>query len=63
MDNVCEILSTMENNKSEFVLAGDFNIDLLKINEKYIYSDFLDLLTSFSYFPKITFPTRFTINK
>ena len=42
----------MENNRSEFVLAGDFNTDLLKINEKDIYSDFFDLLTSFSYFPK-----------
>ena len=37
-------------NKKEVIITGDFNINLLKINEKEIFCDF----------PKITFPTRFS---
>ena len=46
--------------KSEVIIAGDFNINLLKINEKEYCSEFYDTLTGFSFFPKITFPTRFS---
>ena len=45
--------------KSEVIILGDFNINLLKINEKEYCSEFYDTLTGFSFFPKITFPTRF----
>ena len=41
---------------------GDFNINLLKINEKEVFADFLEMMTSFSYYPKITLPTRFSKN-
>ena len=41
---------------------GDFNINLLKINEKEVFADFLEIMTSFSYYPKITLPTRFSKN-
>ena len=47
---------------SDIVLAGDFNIDLLKLNDKEIFSEFFDLFTSYSFFPKITLPTRFLNN-
>jgi len=46
--------------KSKVIIAGDFNINLLKINEKEYCSEFYDTLTGFSFFPKITFPTRFS---
>ena len=46
--------------KSEVIIAGYFNINLLKINEKEYCSEFYDTLTGFSFFPKITFPTRFS---
>ena len=39
---------------------GDFNIDLLKINEKEQISDFFDMLVSGGYIPRITLPTRVT---
>ena len=42
------------------ILAGDYNINLLKINEQEHCSTFFDMLTSFSLFPQITLPTRFT---
>ena len=41
------------------VLSGDFNIDLLKINEREKYALFLDSMLSLGLVPKITLPTRF----
>ena len=35
-------LSTLENN-SNLIITGDFNINLLKINENRIYSDYFEL--------------------
>ncbi len=39
-------------------MAGDFNIHLLKRNDKHIISDYFDTLTSHSCYPKITLSTR-----
>ena len=47
---------------SEILLMGYFDINLLKINEKAVYADFREMMTSFSYYPKITLPTRFSKN-
>ncbi len=44
------------------ILAGDFNIDLLKLNEKNIISEYFDIITSNSFYPKITVPTWLTNN-
>ena len=35
-----------------------FNIDLLKVNDKPIVSEYLDMVISHGFFPKITLPTR-----
>ena len=53
-------LSTLENNNTQLILAGDFNINLLKLNDNEIYSNFFDTLVSHGLYPQITFPTRFT---
>ncbi len=45
----------------EMIITGDFNVDLLKLNEKSIIAEFFDLLTNLSFYPKITLPTRFSI--
>ena len=45
---------------NNLILAGNYNINMLNINEKEHCSRFFDLLTSFSLFPQITLPTRFT---
>ena len=42
------------------ILSGDFNINLLKINEKILYANFFDMMTSISLLPNITYPTRIT---
>ncbi len=52
------ILNKLESNRNETIITGDFNIDLLKINDKHIFSKYLDLLISHSFYPKITLPTR-----
>ena len=55
------IVSLLEHNcKNTVIIAGDFNINLLKLNENDIYSSYFDFLTSHSLFPQITSPTRFT---
>ena len=54
-------ISSMQNRqKNNLILAGDYNINMLKINEQEHCSRFFDMLTSFSLFPQITLPTRFT---
>ncbi len=52
------IQSTLENNKNDIIIAGDFNIDLLKLNDKHIISEYFDTLTSHSFYPKSTLLTR-----
>jgi hypothetical protein len=46
--------------KSDVIIAGDFNIDLLKIKEKPLIQEYFDTITTHSFFPKITLPTRFS---
>ena len=46
--------------RGEVVIGGDFNIDLLKIFEKPIFNEYLDMLISNGYIPKIVLPTRLT---
>ena len=45
-----------ENNCS--ITTGDFNIDLLKINERVEIYKYFDLFVTRVFFPKITLPTR-----
>ena len=54
------LLSSFEKCNSEIIITGDFNINLLKINVRPIFSDFYDILTTNSFLPKITLPTKFT---
>jgi Holliday junction resolvase RusA-like endonuclease len=56
------ILQHYTNNRTNIVICGDFNIDLLKIHEKPKVNDFFDLMLSNGLLPKITLPTRFSTN-
>ena len=42
------------------IVAGDFNLDLLKIKENIHISKYFESLLSSSFIPKITLPTRLT---
>ncbi len=54
------ILIKIEKEKTESIITGDLNINLLKINEQELISEFFDTLTANSFYPKITMPTRFS---
>ncbi len=56
------VLSTLQNNNNEVIVAGDFNINLVQFNDRHIFGDYFDMLTSHSFYPKITLPTRFSNN-
>ena len=59
---VGETLKVLASSNNEAIIAGDFNIDLLKINDRPIFSDYFDMLMSNSFYPKITLPTRLSNN-
>ena len=52
------VILSIEKSNITINLAGDYNLNLLKINEIAICSEFFDLLPSRSLFPQITLPTR-----
>ena len=52
------VLSQLNNLNCEVILAGDYNIYLLNINTKETISDFFDMITCQSFFPRITLSTR-----
>jgi hypothetical protein len=58
-----DILTQIDKAKYSVVIGGDFNINLLNINNDNLTAEFFDLLTSYSYYPKITMPTRFSNKK
>ena len=42
------------------IISGDFNINLLKLNEKDIFFEFFDVLSTLIIYTKITYPTKFS---
>lgn len=58
MSTICEKISEKKSNLS--FLAGDFNLDLLKVNQHIPTCEFLNLLNSHSFLPTIKYPTRIT---
>ncbi len=59
IDQFTPIIKKLESSNSDIALTGDFNIDLLDINNRQVVSEYFDMLTNCSLFPKITIPTRF----
>ncbi len=58
VSEISPVLNVLKKNKSEVILLSDFNLDLLKINDKQIISDYFDILSNHGFYPKITLPTR-----
>ena len=52
------LLHTLTQENSYSILAGDFNMDLLKLNERELFSDFVDNMCSSGFLPRVTVPTR-----
>ncbi len=62
-EEITPILALMEKDNSECIIACDYNIDLLKLNEKEVYGEFFDNLTENGFYLKITLSTRFSKKK
>ena len=60
IDEITPILAKLSKGKIECVLVGDFNIDLLKMNERNLYQRYFELFLSNGFLPRITYPTRIT---
>ena len=54
------IMQYLDKKNKEVIICGDFNIDLLKINDKEVFSDYFEKIISNGFFPSITLPTRFS---
>ena len=57
-----QLLTNLQTYGKEIVVAGDFNIDLLKIHEKQSHNEFLETVVANGFVPKIIYPTRFSRN-
>ena len=53
------IIDIIQRENTYAAIVGDFNINLLQISEREKFGDFLDLMCTNNFFPKISFPTRF----
>ncbi len=49
------VLNLLEKNKSEVTLSDDFNLDLIKRNDKQIISDYCYILNNHSFIRKLLF--------
>ena len=58
IDEFTLVLQKLLKRKNEVVIAGDFNIDLLRIHDKIAFGRFFDTITTLSFYPQITLPTR-----
>ena len=52
------VISNISKHDSNAIITGDFNIDLLQINERSEFQKYFDLFTTDGLFPCITLPTR-----
>ena len=55
-----EVLQSINGSTNDIIMAGDFNIDLLKLNTDNPSLDFFNLCASQGFSPEITLPTRLT---
>jgi hypothetical protein len=58
LDIFSPIMAQLTNTNNDVIISGDFNIDLLKIESRAAYSDYLELMYSLSLIPTISLPTR-----
>ena len=52
------VISNISKNNCHIIITGDFNIDLLQINERSEFQKYFDLFVTHGLFPNITVPTR-----
>ena len=55
-----KIFNVLSRENSTLITGGDFNINLLKVNEREKFQEYFDLFVSNGSLPQITMPTRFS---
>ena len=58
LTEITPVISNIAKNSCNIVVSGDFNIDLLQINDRVKYQKYFDVFVTNSLFPLITLPTR-----
>ena len=53
------VLENLQRANRETIIAGDFNIDLLNINNNATLGNYFNSVVAQRFFPQITLPTRF----
>jgi len=60
IEEFSQIMSSLSRNNTNVVIGGDFNLNLLQINNKPIFHEFIDAIFTNAFLPQITLPTRFS---
>ena len=56
------LIEALQKENTYASLVGDFNRNLLQINEREIYEEYLDLMCTNNFYPKISLQTRYSKN-
>ena len=62
MNGFVKMLSAIYKTRTECLISGDFNIDLLKYDENADTENFINNLYEHLFIPLVSRPTRFNIN-
>ena len=54
------VLEQLTRSKTEVIIAGDYNINLLELAKRNIVNKYFTFITSYNFYPHITLPTRFS---
>ena len=58
LQEFCPIINNIVTRSKNLILAGDFNIDILKVNSNESFHEFYDFVTGHNLVPNIILPTR-----
>ena len=60
LENIAPIIESISKNSNNVVICGDFNIDLLQIDNRLKFGEYFDLFITNGFQSNITLPTRFS---
>ena len=62
-EEIRPIVTQLSQERSNCIITGDTNINVLKINERIKFQEYFDIFITNGLFPKIFFPTRYNLNR
>ena len=60
INEIRPVIETFNKDSPNLLITGDFNLNLLAINERTKFQEYFDLFVTNALYPKITLPTRFS---